>query len=124
MRRHTPTASTYACSVCRPPESWVGPSPKPKTSGWALCFDVGKVLIPKHIINKPALLTDEEYDLVKTHSMKGFELLSSATTSGGHRPFGAGPSREAGRFGIPRQVKGDSITDFRRMVAVADVYRL
>ncbi|HHX28421.1 MAG: HD-GYP domain-containing protein [Bacillota bacterium] len=89
----------------------------------ALLHDVGKVLIPKHIINKPALLTDEEYDLVKTHSMKGFELLQQCYNIGPVIAHSALDHHERlDGSGYPRQVKGDSITDFGRMVAVADVY--
>lgn len=89
----------------------------------ALLHDVGKVLIPKHIINKPALLTDEEYALVKTHSMKGFELLQQCYNTGPVIAHAALDHHERlDGSGYPRQVKGDSITEFGRMVAVADVY--
>lgn len=89
----------------------------------ALLHDVGKVLIPKHIINKPALLTDEEYALVKTHSAKGFELLQKCYNVGAVVAHAALDHHERlDGSGYPRQIKGDSITDFGRIVAVADVY--
>jgi len=42
----------------------------------ALLHDVGKIKIPAEIINKPGKLTDEEFDLIKTHTVEGERLLS------------------------------------------------
>jgi putative nucleotidyltransferase with HDIG domain len=41
----------------------------------ALLHDVGKIAIPNEILNKPAKLTDEEFDLMKTHTIEGQALL-------------------------------------------------
>ena len=41
-----------------------------------LLHDIGKIGVPNEIINKPSRLTDEEYDVIKTHPMTGFEILS------------------------------------------------
>jgi HD-GYP domain-containing protein (c-di-GMP phosphodiesterase class II) len=42
----------------------------------ALLHDVGKIKIPAEIINKPGKLTDEEFELIKTHTIEGEELLA------------------------------------------------
>ena len=42
----------------------------------ALLHDVGKIKIPTEIINKPGKLTDEEFELIKTHTVEGEKLLS------------------------------------------------
>ena len=41
----------------------------------ALLHDVGKIAIPKEILNKPAKLTDEEFELIKTHTVEGQQML-------------------------------------------------
>ena len=41
----------------------------------ALLHDVGKIAIPKEILNKPSKLTDEEFELIKTHTVEGQMLL-------------------------------------------------
>ena len=41
----------------------------------ALLHDVGKIAIPKEILNKPARLTDEEFELMKSHTVEGQALL-------------------------------------------------
>jgi len=43
----------------------------------ALFHDVGKVFISNEILNKPAKLTDEEYEIVKVHSNKGYDISKS-----------------------------------------------
>jgi len=42
----------------------------------ALLHDVGKIKIPSEIINKPGKLTDDEFELIKTHTIEGERLLS------------------------------------------------
>jgi HD-GYP domain-containing protein (c-di-GMP phosphodiesterase class II) len=41
----------------------------------ALLHDVGKIAIPKEILNKPAKLTDDEFELMKSHTIEGQALL-------------------------------------------------
>lgn len=36
--------------------------------------DVGKLMVPKEILQKPDKLTDEEYEIIKTHTSKGYEI--------------------------------------------------
>ncbi len=43
----------------------------------ALLHDVGKIYIPQGVLNKEGRLTNEEFDLVKQHPVKGFELINS-----------------------------------------------
>ena len=43
----------------------------------ALIHDIGKVVIPKDILNKPGQLTEEEYALIKTHAEVGYSMIKS-----------------------------------------------
>ena len=40
--------------------------------------DVGKIGIPDAILNKPGKLTDEEYNIIKTHPVIGYQMLKSS----------------------------------------------
>lgn len=40
----------------------------------AYLHDVGKLAIPKEILNKPGKLTEKEYEIMKTHTTKGYEI--------------------------------------------------
>ena len=86
--------------------------------------DVGKILIPSEILEKPGKLTDEEYEIIKTHTTMGGKLLDnvegeemqlSRTIALQHH------ERYDGK-GYPGHMQGDSISLEGRIVAVADVY--
>jgi len=86
--------------------------------------DVGKLLIPSEILEKPGKLTDEEYAVIKTHTTLGGELLKnvegeemqeSRTIALQHH------ERYDGK-GYPEGMKGEDISLEGRIVAVADVY--
>ena len=86
--------------------------------------DVGKIMIPSEILEKPGKLTDEEYAVIKTHTTLGGKLLEnvegeemklSRTIALQHH------ERYDGK-GYPSQLAGDSISMEGRIVAVADVY--
>lgn len=46
----------------------------------ALLHDIGKIAIPDDIINKPGKLTDEEYNLIKAHTITGAQILSEISS--------------------------------------------
>ena len=56
-------------------EMGVDPNGRQELEFAALLHDVGKIAIPKEILNKPAKLNDEEWALMKTHTMEGQYML-------------------------------------------------
>ncbi|MCI8422119.1 MAG: diguanylate cyclase [Lawsonibacter sp.] len=90
--------------------------------------DIGKIAIPDEVLNKPGKLTNEEFALMKTHSMIGADMLSKL-------PFHQQEplvkvaydicrwhhERYDGR-GYPDGLKGDEIPISAQIVAMADVY--
>jgi putative two-component system response regulator len=86
--------------------------------------DVGKIGIPDHILLKPAKLTPEEFDVMKGHSMLGFELLNGSESQVLQAAASIAISHHE-KFdgtGYPYGVAGNSIPLFGRIVAVADVF--
>lgn len=86
--------------------------------------DVGKITIPDDILNKPGRLSDEEYEIMKTHAYHGYKLLSksrhelmtdAAIIALQHH------ERHDG-LGYPSGLKGDEIHIFARIVGLVDVY--
>ena len=86
-----------------------------------LLHDIGKIHVPWHVLNKPALLTPEEFEIMKSHAACGEEML---------RPFGM---MNVGRIvrhhherydgtGYPDGLAGDSIPLGARIVAVAECF--
>ena len=87
-----------------------------------LLHDIGKIAIPLEIINKPTKLTDEEYDVIKTHPLRGYEILSEIESLP-ELPVGARWHHE--RYdgkGYPDGISGEKIPLFARIIAVADSY--
>lgn len=88
-----------------------------------LLHDIGKAHIDDAILNKPGKLTDEEYNLIKEHTTKGFTILNNET------PFEGGVilaslchhERHDGT-GYPLGLKGEETHLYARIVAVADIY--
>jgi HD-GYP domain-containing protein (c-di-GMP phosphodiesterase class II) len=56
-------------------ELGVNPDARQELEFAALLHDVGKISIPKEILNKPASLTDDEWELMKTHTIEGQFML-------------------------------------------------
>jgi HD-GYP domain-containing protein (c-di-GMP phosphodiesterase class II) len=86
--------------------------------------DIGKVAIPDAVLKKPGKLTDEEYDIMKTHTTIAYNLLknsnrdllkSAASIAHEHHEKWDGT-------GYPQRLKGEEIHIYGRITAVADVF--
>ena len=87
-----------------------------------LLHDVGKIVVPDAVINKPGRLTPEEYEIIKTHCMKGYDILTR-TTDMPEMAVGARWHHE--RYdgkGYPDGLSGKDIAEPARIIAVADAY--
>lgn len=86
--------------------------------------DVGKVGIPDVILNKPGRLTREEFDVMKTHTTIGCQILKS--TGGGFFELAARIAHEHHEkwngTGYPQGISGTAISPEARIVAIADVF--
>ena len=90
--------------------------------------DIGKIMIPEEILNKPGRLTEEEYAAIKTHTTEGARILkrlaigqdeplvkvAHAICRWHHERWDGG--------GYPDRLKGDEIPIAAQVVALADVY--
>ena len=88
-----------------------------------LLHDVGKAFIPPEVLNKPGKLTDEEFNIVKTHPLKGWECLKDTD---GISDITLDVCRHhherVDGMGYPDKLSGEALTLFARMGAVCDVY--
>jgi response regulator RpfG family c-di-GMP phosphodiesterase len=86
--------------------------------------DVGKVGIPDDILNKPGKLTEDEFDVIKTHAQIGYDMLKAAN---GRVLQSAAiiALQHHERFdgkGYPRGLQGKEIHIFGRITGIADVF--
>lgn len=84
--------------------------------------DIGKVLISKKILDKPARLTLEEYNIMKTHTIKGYELLKSLDMDPVVADVAIMHHERCDGSGYPFGITGDKINEFAKVIAIADVY--
>ena len=94
----------------------------------AIMHDVGKVAIPDAILNKPGKLTPEEYEIMKTHTLRGAELLERIPQLKDQEAYQYAydiarhhHERWDGN-GYPDGLKGDENTIWAQIVSIADVY--
>lgn len=86
--------------------------------------DVGKVGIPDAILNKPAKLEPQEWEVMKTHTDKGYTILKDSP----HEIVSTGAiiakehHEKWDGSGYPQGLSGNAINVFGRIVALADVY--
>lgn len=95
-----------------------------KDAGLAgLLHDVGKALIPDAILNKPGKLTDEEFEIIKSHPRRGWEALQvSAAANPVALDVCLHHHERMDGQGYPEKLSPDRLTLFARMGAVCDVY--
>lgn len=88
----------------------------------ALLHDIGKIGVPDNILNKPMPLEEEEFNILKKHSVTGGEILKHIHTIS-HLQDGAlyHHERYDGK-GYPKGLSGEEIPIEARIIAIADTY--
>jgi HD-GYP domain-containing protein (c-di-GMP phosphodiesterase class II) len=89
----------------------------------ALVHDIGKVHVPLEILNKPGKLTQDEFEIMKTHSEKGYKVLADSGHLTGDACRGVLWHHE--RYdgnGYPFGKSGDEINLIGKVIAICDVY--
>jgi response regulator RpfG family c-di-GMP phosphodiesterase len=86
--------------------------------------DLGKIAIPDAILKKPGRLTPEEFDIIKTHSMHGYNILSKSDV-----PFlkmaaeiALNHHERYDGTGYPNHLAEQNIPLYARMMAIVDVF--
>jgi HD-GYP domain-containing protein (c-di-GMP phosphodiesterase class II) len=121
LSRHMVNTAIFAIKIgqgadCRPEELlWLGLA--------ACLHDVGMVIVPKRILDKPEALTDEETVLVRRHPEKGFRILQGL---GAEFEWLANVvlqehERDDGS-GYPRGLMGQEIHEYAKFIGLADAY--
>ena len=88
----------------------------------ALLHDCGKIGVPDNILGKPGRLTDDEFEVIKSHTVRGGEILKSFKSLVN---VGEGALYHHERYdgkGYPEGKKGEDIPLIARMICVADSF--
>ncbi|HHU93070.1 MAG TPA: HD-GYP domain-containing protein [Halanaerobiaceae bacterium] len=88
---------------------------------WAgLVHDIGKILISKRILNKKGVLTAEEYEEIKKHSIWGYEVLVNSEELKEVALYVRHHHERWDGKGYPDSLQGQQIPEVARIIALAD----
>ncbi len=114
--------------VSRQPRQTLSPEDIELIASATLLHDVGKIVIPDSILNKPDALTPEEFEVMKTHTREGCEIINRLSEAG--RSDFLRYAYQICRYhherwngeGYPEGLKGEDIPLWAQAVGIADVY--
>lgn len=88
----------------------------------ALLHDIGKIGVPDSILNNPRRLTDVEYDIIKSHTTMGGEILRNKIMIAAAEDVATSHHERYDGKGYPRGLAGEAISEEARIVAIADAF--
>jgi putative nucleotidyltransferase with HDIG domain len=88
----------------------------------ALLHDIGKIIVPTEVLNKPGKLSPEEWELMKRHPEAGLELVADIDFPGDIRAIIRNHHERWDGTGYPDGLAGENIPYAARILCVADVY--
>lgn len=119
-RRHSENVASITCRLCEYLKLNQGFTIY--TTTCAYIHDIGKMFIPPEILQKPSRLTDEEFEIMKTHTTIGYKMCMNDPKL---RPYAAGPyyHHEAlNGTGYPNGVTASKIPYEAQIIRVADEF--
>ena len=88
----------------------------------ALLHDIGKIGIDDRVLKKPSALTDEEFEIMKSHPQKGFKIMSQIPAMRDFLPGMYMHHEMINGEGYPQGLQGNQIPMQARVVSVADTF--
>ena len=88
----------------------------------ALMHDIGKVGIPDQVLNKPGKLTEEEFNTIKSHTVRGADALQSISLMPDIAMGAEAHHERPDGKGYPKGLKGEEIPRVAQIIAVADTF--
>ncbi|MBP2002583.1 putative nucleotidyltransferase with HDIG domain [Paenibacillus shirakamiensis] len=103
---------------------WLGYSqPNAYKAGKAgFLHDIGKSKIPDEILNKPGKLTPEEYEIIKLHTLHGYEIIRNSVQDELTAQVALQHHEREDGTGYPNGLRDEQIHPFAKITAIADVY--
>lgn len=88
-----------------------------------ILHDIGKNDIPIEILDKPGKLTQEEFDIIKSHPVFGYNMIKDTIELSSVTKIGVLQHHErCDGSGYPRGLKKDEISVYGKIIAIADTY--
>jgi putative nucleotidyltransferase with HDIG domain len=87
-----------------------------------LLHDIGKITIPADVLNKEGKLTDEEFELIRSHPRAGYDLIKDLKIDSRIKKAALQHHERCDGSGYPMKSKEIVLDDFAMVIAIADVY--
>lgn len=87
-----------------------------------MLHDIGKVLVPLEIIQKPGPLTKEEFEIIKQHSLNGYKLLKEKNVDTNICHAALLHHEKCDGSGYPLGLKGNRIDELAKLITIVDIY--
>jgi putative two-component system response regulator len=100
----------------------LSPGETEQISFFSMMHDVGKIHIPDRILLKPGPLTDEEFEIMKKHTLIGEKMLGKRSFYRTAREIARSHHEHWDGTGYPDKLKGEAIPMSARIVEIADVF--
>lgn len=116
--------SINVAMICSIFADWLrfSPAERDLATACGLFHDIGKLNMPKEIINKAGKLTTEEYRIIKTHTLESYKLLSELDLPEEVKNAALMHHERCDGSGYPYGFTADKISRMAKLVAIADVY--
>lgn len=88
----------------------------------ALLHDIGKISVPDSVLNKPSKLTDIEYNIIKSHTTVGGDILEKIESMPGIEGAARFHHERYDGRGYPEGISGEDIQEVARIISIADSY--
>ncbi|MBP5600695.1 MAG: HD domain-containing protein, partial [Lachnospiraceae bacterium] len=88
----------------------------------AMVHDIGKIGIPDDILNKKARLTEEEFEIIQSHTIRGYQIFENTTAFPTAKLVARHHHERFDGTGYPDHLKGKDIPENARIVCIADAF--
>jgi putative nucleotidyltransferase with HDIG domain len=88
----------------------------------ATLHDIGKLGISEDVLNKPGLFTQEEFEIIKSHSQIGFDIMEEMPMMVKAKQIILHHHERFDGYGYPYGLKGEEIPLLARIVSIADAF--
>ena len=119
-RGHGDRLVKYAMAIAE--KLGLSPDERERVKYAAILHDIGKIGVREEVLNKPAALTPEEYEEMKTHPVKGAEIVQQIKALKEVVPLVYHHQERYDGKGYPAGLAGDKIPIGARIVAVLDAF--
>ncbi len=127
MREYDDSVFTHCVGVsmvCNIFAQWLGWSSEDVETATlsGLLHDIGKIQTPEDILKKPGKLTKDEYEIMKRHTVDGYQFLKNHNVAPEICNAALMHHERCDGTGYPLRLSADKISKFAKLVSIADVF--